>query len=86
MSHKRIYTLEQAARATGAGTEQLVTYVRREWIRPESERELDQEDVARIRLILELQNELGVNDEGIPLILHLLDQLYYLRFRLQRGR
>ena len=35
-------------------------------------------DLARARLIRDLK-DLGVNDEGIAIILHLLDQLYGLR-------
>jgi chaperone modulatory protein CbpM len=35
----------------------------------------DEEDLARIRLIYELQMDMGVNDEAIPVILHLVDQL-----------
>jgi hypothetical protein len=35
----------------------------------------DEEDLARIRLIYELQHVMGVNDESIPVILHLVDQL-----------
>jgi chaperone modulatory protein CbpM len=35
-------------------------------------------DVARARLIRDL-SELGVNDEGIPIILDLIDQLHGLR-------
>lgn len=36
-------------------------------------------DVARARLIRELREDFGVNDEGIGLILHLLDQVHGLR-------
>jgi chaperone modulatory protein CbpM len=38
-----------------------------------------EQDLARARLIQDLKGDLGVNDEGIALILHLLDQLYGLR-------
>lgn len=40
---------------------------------------LDEEDLARIMLIKELQENLGVNDEGVPIILYLVDQLHHLR-------
>ncbi|MCS3928869.1 hypothetical protein M2175_003900 [Bradyrhizobium elkanii] len=33
-------------------------------------------DLARARLIQDLKAYFGVNDEGITIILHLLDQLY----------
>src|ERR1700759_4467754 len=36
-------------------------------------------DLARARLIRDLRMDLGVNDEGIAIVLHLLDQLYGLR-------
>ena len=36
-------------------------------------------DLARVRLIRDLKLDLGVNDEGIAIILHLLDQLHGLR-------
>jgi chaperone modulatory protein CbpM len=36
-------------------------------------------DVARVRLIRDLTHEMGVNDEGVPIILDLIDQLHGLR-------
>ncbi len=36
-------------------------------------------DVARARLILNLKDDFGINDEGIDVILHLLDQLHGAR-------
>jgi chaperone modulatory protein CbpM len=36
-------------------------------------------DVARARLIQDLKTDFGVNDEGIDVILHLMDQLHGLR-------
>ena len=36
-------------------------------------------DVARARLIAELRGDLGVNDEGVGVVLHLLDQVHDLR-------
>ena len=35
--------------------------------------------VGRARLIQDLKTDLGVNDEGVDVILHLLDQLHGLR-------
>jgi chaperone modulatory protein CbpM len=42
-------------------------------------------DLARVQLILELRDELAVNEEALPLVLSLLDQLYALRRRLGEG-
>jgi chaperone modulatory protein CbpM len=39
-------------------------------------------DAERIRLILELRDVMQVNEEALPIILSLLDQLYALRRRL----
>jgi chaperone modulatory protein CbpM len=39
----------------------------------------DEADVARVRLIAELRNDLGVNEDAIPVVLRLLDQVYSLR-------
>jgi chaperone modulatory protein CbpM len=36
-------------------------------------------DVARARLIQDLKTGFGVNDEGVDVILHLVDQLHGLR-------
>jgi chaperone modulatory protein CbpM len=36
-------------------------------------------DLARARLIQDLKMVFGVNDEGIAIVLHLLDQLHGLR-------
>ena len=36
-------------------------------------------DLARTRLIQDLSRDLGVNDEGIPIILGLIDQLHGVR-------
>lgn len=51
------------------------------WLVPQRQPELTFSDVdlARAQLIRELKEDFGVNDEGISLILHLLDQLHGLR-------
>jgi chaperone modulatory protein CbpM len=52
------------------------------WLRPDanqSSREFSDMDLARARLIWDLRNELGVNDEAVPVVLDLLDQIYSLR-------
>lgn len=36
-------------------------------------------DAARARLIRDLKGDLGVNDEGIDVVLHLVDQVHGLR-------
>jgi chaperone modulatory protein CbpM len=42
-------------------------------------RDFSEIDLARARLIRDLREEIGVNDEGVSVILDLLDQLHGLR-------
>jgi chaperone modulatory protein CbpM len=58
------------------------TWVEAGWlIPPQTNPELGfaEIDVARARLISELRGDFGVNDEGVAVILHLLDQVHDLR-------
>ncbi len=47
--------------------------------RTETRRGFSEADLARAQLIKDLSRDLGVNDEGIAVILDLLDQIYGLR-------
>ncbi|MCX7367529.1 MAG: hypothetical protein NTX90_01240 [Alphaproteobacteria bacterium] len=40
-------------------------------------------DVERVRLILELRDLMQVNEEALPIVLSLLDQIYDLRRRMR---
>lgn len=60
----------------------LEVWIREEWIVPHPENHepaFTEADLARARLIHELKQDLGVNDEGIGVILGLLDQVHGLR-------
>lgn len=81
MSRRR-WTIVEVTRLTGLNEDLIATCLENEWLRPADNSQLDDEDVARLRLIAELRHQFGVNDEGIPVILHLLDQLFSLRSRL----
>ena len=66
-------------------TENLVLeWIKNQWITPADTDgpKFDEEDVARMRLICCLQKDFGVNEEAVPIILHLLDQIHRLRFHL----
>ena len=43
-------------------------------------------DVARVRLIVELRDELGLDEEAMPTVLSLLDQLYEARRQMRALR
>lgn len=60
----------------------LEHWVTRRWIVPTGEGQamaLTETDCARVLLIRELQGDFGVNDEGMDIVLHLLDQLHGMR-------
>lgn len=57
-------------------------WVDAEWLAPRGARgewTFSEIDLARARLIQDLTTDLGVNDEGVPIILGLIDQLHGLR-------
>ena len=43
-------------------------------------------DAARVRLIHELRHDLGIDDEALPVVLSLVDQLYAARRQMQNLR
>ena len=66
--------------------EELDKWVAAGWLAPRQNRagpDYSNIDLARASLIRDLQN-LGVNDESIPIVLDLVDQLHGLR-RMLRG-
>lgn len=81
---QQFYLVSEVCHRLGIDEEFISRCIEANWIRPaepESVR-LDEEDIARIELIRELREDFGANEEAIPIILHLMDQLYYLRSRL----
>jgi chaperone modulatory protein CbpM len=57
-------------------------WVEQEWLIPgriAAEMTFSDIDVARGRLIQDLKTGFGINDEGVDVILHLLDQLHGFR-------
>lgn len=64
----------------------LEDWIEAGWLLPRDNgegRRFSEVDLARVRLIRDLR-ELGVNDDAVPVILHLIDQLHGLR-RALRG-
>src|ERR1700730_6507326 len=60
----------------------LEVWIEAGWLLPRRElyvQRFSEIDVARAQLIRDLQQDLGVNDEGITIILDLLDQIHGLR-------
>src|SRR5438477_12505429 len=64
----------------------LETWIEAGWLAPpqtEPELMFSDVDLARAQLIHDLREDLGVNDEGISVILHLIDQMHGLRRSMQ---
>lgn len=80
--------LSEASEYCGVPMEMIMRFIEEEWITPINCEEpiLDEEDVARIRLIWELHEDFGVNDESMPIILHLIDQLNRMHLELEKFR
>jgi chaperone modulatory protein CbpM len=62
--------------------ETLEVWVQEEWLIPggtSADPVFSETDLARANLIHDLKHDLGVNDEGIGIILNLVDQMHGLR-------
>jgi chaperone modulatory protein CbpM len=60
----------------------LEVWIEEEWLVPSgtaTEFAFSEVDLARAKLIRDLMQDLGVNDEGVGVILNLLDQVHGLR-------
>ena len=65
----------------------LEEYIEREWLRPISYHKqwhFEEIDIARLRLVYHLKQEININTEGMDVVLSLLDQLYGARTNMQK--
>ena len=75
-------TIEQVVAEIDISRAEITAWIDKRWVLASEEdgRYLfDEADLARIKLIAELHRDLGVNEEAMPLVLRLLDQIYSLR-------
>jgi chaperone modulatory protein CbpM len=71
----------------GLQVQTLDLWLEQQWLVPEQTSagmNFSDMDVARARLIRDLKADFGVNDEGVDVILHLVDQLHGLRRALEQ--
>ena len=64
---------------------EVLAWVEASWVRPdpdESGLRFAPVDVARLRLVRELRHDLAIDDEAMPVVLSLVDEMYALRRRL----
>ena len=77
-----LVSIEEVVRQTRVNREVLTDWIDRKWVRPveqEGRFLFDEADQARVRLIAELRIDLEVQEDALPMILGLLDQVYALR-------
>jgi chaperone modulatory protein CbpM len=68
--------------SSGLQVQTLEFWLEQQWLIPEETPagiQFSDGDIARAGLIQSLKGDLGVNDEGVDVILHLIDQLHGLR-------
>lgn len=74
--------LDEFLAQSGIDLRSLELWIEREWLLPDRRTAriiLSDMDAARARLIHDLKGDFGVNDEGVEVVLHLVDQVHGLR-------
>jgi chaperone modulatory protein CbpM len=75
--------------SAGLQMQTLDVWLEQRWLIPEETAagaNFSDRDVARAHFIRDLKADLGVNDEGVDVILHLVDQLHGMRRVLEQLR
>ena len=75
-------SLDQVLGELRISRQEMELYLAESWVLPERRGEelaFEEVDLARLRLIAELRRDFDVNDEAVPLVLHLVDELHLLR-------
>ena len=83
------FSTQEFLSLSGMGHDTLTAWIEEEWLIPSGsspELSFSEIDIARARLIRDLQVDFGVNDEGVGVILNLVDQLYGMRRTLMELR
>ena len=65
----------------------LEDYIARQWLRPipaETGWHFEDIDIARLELVCHLTQDIDINDEGMDVVLSLLDQLYGMRAHMRK--
>lgn len=84
-----VWTIKQVIAEMEVDEREVAQWIEQRWVLPveeEGEMLFDDIDRARIQLIVELRRDLEVNEEAIPVVLRLLDQVYGLRRTLDELR
>lgn len=76
----------QFCRTAGINPTLLGAWIEAGWMRPRRSRNgwrFSAIDLARAQLIFDLRGPMGVNEEGVAVVLHLVDQIHGLRHALR---
>lgn len=71
----------------GVAREELTLWIERRWILPlatDGDYLFNEADLARAQMIAEFRRDLAIDEEAIPLVLDLVDQLHAARRRLRQ--
>lgn len=77
-----LISIEQVLAEVRVSRFELDSWIERRWVRPVEQEGtvlFDETDRARVKLISELRLDLEVEEDVMPMILGLLDQIYTLR-------
>ncbi len=80
--HGVLITFDQVVTELQIAPGELNLWIEQSWVLPSQSGRgylFDSADIARVRLIAELRQDLDVNEEAIPVVLRLLDQVHALR-------
>ncbi len=80
-------TLEQLCLEIACGRHELAVWVERHWVKPVQQGDqllFDEADAARARLIDELRHDMALDEEAIPVVLGLIDQLHFMHRTMAR--
>jgi chaperone modulatory protein CbpM len=85
-----VITIEMLpGRIAGVTVTDVQRWIAQSWVRPDrtaGQWVFHDIDVARVRLIVELRDELSVSEDVLPTVLSLLDQLYDARRQMRMLR
>ena len=73
---------QEFLKSSGVQAQALEFWLEQQWLIPEQTSggsQFSDADIARAHLIHDLKHDFGANDEGIDVILHLMDQIHGLR-------
>jgi chaperone modulatory protein CbpM len=71
----------------GVERDELTQWIERRWVMPlaaDGDFLFDEADLARVRMIAEFRNDLALDDEALPAVLGLVDQLHATRRRFRQ--